>query len=79
MGPLWLTRFIPLQLSLSHDPVLKGAPTGFKVPIRSVKLSAGAGFLYPLCGAMQTMPGLSTAPGYLNIDLDESSQVVGLF
>ncbi|PWN39636.1 FTHFS-domain-containing protein [Ceraceosorus guamensis] len=67
------------HLSLSHDPVLKGAPTGFKVPIRSVKLSAGAGFLYPLCGAMQTMPGLSTAPGYLNIDLDEEGQVVGLF
>lgn len=67
------------QLSLSHEPSLKGAPTGFTVPIRSVKLSAGAGFLYPLCGAMQTMPGLSTRPGYYEIDLDENGQVQGLF
>lgn len=67
------------HLSLSHDPSQKGAPTGFKVPIRSVKLSAGAGFVYPLCGDMQTMPGLSTRPGYYQIDLDENGQVVGLF
>ncbi|PWN89547.1 FTHFS-domain-containing protein [Acaromyces ingoldii] len=67
------------HLSLSHEPTLKGAPTGFTVPIRSVKLSAGAGFLYPLCGAMQTMPGLSTRPGYYEIDLDENGQVQGLF
>lgn len=67
------------HLSLSHDPLLKGRPTGFTVPIRSVRLSAGARFLYPLCGAMQTMPGLSTRPGYYDIDLDEDGQVVGLF
>lgn len=67
------------HLSLSHEPTLKGAPTGFKVPIRSVKLSAGAGFLYPLCGAMQTMPGLSTRPGYYEIDLDDEGKVQGLF
>lgn len=67
------------HLSLSHEPKLKGAPTGFKVPIRSVKLSAGAGFVYPLCGDMQTMPGLSTRPGYFDIDLDDDGQVVGLF
>ncbi|WFD41237.1 uncharacterized protein MJAP1_004234 [Malassezia japonica] len=67
------------HLSLSHDPLLKGAPTGFTVPIRSVRLAAGARFLYPLCGAMQTMPGLSTRPGYYDIDLDASGQVQGLF
>ncbi|WFD30461.1 hypothetical protein MSPP1_001482 [Malassezia sp. CBS 17886] len=67
------------HLSLSHDPLLKGAPHGFVVPIRSVRLAAGARFLYPLCGAMQTMPGLSTRPGYYDIDLDERGHVVGLF
>ena len=67
------------HLSLSHDPLLKGAPRGFTVPIRSVRLSAGARFLYPLCGAMQTMPGLSTRPGYYDIDLDEEGNVIGLF
>ncbi|WFD26649.1 hypothetical protein MNAN1_001632 [Malassezia nana] len=67
------------HLSLSHDPTLKGVPKGFTVPIRSVRLAAGARFLYPLCGSMQTMPGLSTRPGYYDIDLDEDGQVVGLF
>lgn len=67
------------HLSLSHDPQLKGVPTGFTVPIRSVRLAAGARFLYPLCGAMQTMPGLNTRPGYYDIDLDEEGRVVGLF
>ncbi|WFD44611.1 hypothetical protein MPSI1_003279 [Malassezia psittaci] len=67
------------HLSLSHDPLLKGRPSGFTVPIRSVRLSAGARFLYPLCGAMQTMPGLSTRPGYYDIDLDQDGNVVGLF
>lgn len=67
------------HLSLSHDPALKGVPTGFTVPIRSVRLAAGAEFLYPLCGAMQTMPGLNTRPGYYDIDLDEQGHVLGLF
>lgn len=67
------------HLSLSHDPALKGVPTGFTVPIRSVRLAAGARFLYPLCGAMQTMPGLNTRPGYYDIDLDADGRVVGLF
>ena len=67
------------HLSLSHDPALKGVPTGFTVPIRSVRLAAGARFLYPLCGAMQTMPGLNTRPGYYDIDLDDQGQVMGLF
>ncbi|WFD35360.1 hypothetical protein MCUN1_002214 [Malassezia cuniculi] len=67
------------HLSLSHDPQLKGVPTGFTVPIRSVRLAAGARFLYPLCGAMQTMPGLNTRPGYYDIDIDDEGRVVGLF
>ncbi len=68
------------HLSISHDPTLKGAPRGFRVPIRDIRLSAGAGFLYPLVGKMRTMPGLPTRPAYLNVDLDlETGKVVGLF
>jgi len=68
------------QYSFSHDASLKGVPTGFTVPIRAVRLSAGAGFLYPLLGDMQTMPGLGTRPGFWEVGLDpESGSVVGLF
>ncbi len=67
------------HLSLSHDPNLKGAPTGFVVPVRDVRASVGAGFLYPLLGTMSTMPGLSTRPGYYDVDLDtETGRVIGL-
>jgi formyltetrahydrofolate synthetase len=67
------------HLSLSHDPNLKGAPTGFIVPVRDVRASVGAGFLYPLLGTMSTMPGLSTRPGYYEIDLDtETGRIIGL-
>ena len=67
------------HLSLSHDGSLKGAPTGFIVPVRDVRASIGAGFLYPLLGAMSTMPGLSTRPGYYDVDLDpETGRVIGL-
>jgi formyltetrahydrofolate synthetase len=67
------------HLSLSHDPNLKGAPTGFIVPVRDVRASVGAGFLYPLLGTMSTMPGLSTRPGYYEIDLDvNTGRVIGL-
>lgn len=55
------------QYSLSHDPELKGAPTGFTVPIRDIKLSPGAGYLYAKAADIQTIPGLPTAPGYLNV------------
>ncbi|MDM8529454.1 formate--tetrahydrofolate ligase, partial [Anaerolineales bacterium HSG24] len=58
------------HLSLSHDPTLKGRPKGFTVPIREVRVSAGAGFVYPLLGAMRTMPGLSSRPAYMNVDYD---------
>jgi formyltetrahydrofolate synthetase len=67
------------HLSLSHDPNLKGAPTGFIVPVRDVRASVGAGFLYPLLGTMATMPGLSTRPGYYDIDLDTATgRIIGL-
>ncbi|MDF1567988.1 MAG: formate--tetrahydrofolate ligase [Spirochaetaceae bacterium] len=68
------------HLSLSHDPDLKGAPTGFIVPVREVRASVGAGFLYPLLGTMSTMPGLPTRPAFYDVDLDpETGRVVGLF
>jgi methylenetetrahydrofolate dehydrogenase (NADP+)/methenyltetrahydrofolate cyclohydrolase/formyltetrahydrofolate synthetase/formate--tetrahydrofolate ligase len=67
------------HLSLSHDPTLKGVPTGFTVPVREVRAAAGAGFLYPLLGAIRTMPGLSSRPAFMDIDLDENGQVVGMF
>jgi methylenetetrahydrofolate dehydrogenase (NADP+)/methenyltetrahydrofolate cyclohydrolase/formyltetrahydrofolate synthetase len=68
------------HLSLSHDPSVKGRPTGFIVPIRDIRASVGAGFLYPLLGEMSTMPGLPTRPVYYDVDVDlETGQVVGLF
>jgi methylenetetrahydrofolate dehydrogenase (NADP+)/methenyltetrahydrofolate cyclohydrolase/formyltetrahydrofolate synthetase len=68
------------HLSLSHDPNLKGVPKGFRVPIRDIRASVGAGFLYPLLGEMRTMPGLPTRPVFYDVDLDlETGRVVGLF
>jgi formate--tetrahydrofolate ligase len=67
------------HLSISHDPALKGRPSGFRVPIREVRASMGAGFLYPLLGEMRTMPGLPSEPNTWKIDLDEDGNVVGLF
>jgi formate--tetrahydrofolate ligase len=67
------------HLSISHDPNLKGRPRGFRVPIREVRASLGAGFLYPLLGEMRTMPGLPSEPNTWKIDLDDDGNVVGLF
>jgi methylenetetrahydrofolate dehydrogenase (NADP+)/methenyltetrahydrofolate cyclohydrolase/formyltetrahydrofolate synthetase len=68
------------HLSLSHDPNLKGVPKNFRIPIRDVRASVGAGFLYPLLGKMSTMPGLPTRPAFYDVDLDlETGRVVGLF
>ncbi|MCG9479664.1 MAG: formate--tetrahydrofolate ligase [Actinomycetia bacterium] len=67
------------HLSLSHDPNLKGRPTGFTVPIRDIRASAGAGFLYPLLGEMRTMPGLPKVPAGTKVDLDDQGNIVGLF
>jgi formyltetrahydrofolate synthetase len=67
------------HLSLSHDLTLKGRPRGFRVPIRDIRASLGAGFLYPLLGVMQTMPGLSADPAYKYIDIDDDGKIKGLF
>ena len=67
------------HLSLSHDGNLKGRPTGFRVPIRDIRPSAGAGFLYPLLGTFTTMPGLPSAPAAFNVDIDENGNILGLF
>jgi formate--tetrahydrofolate ligase len=67
------------QYSLSHDPTLLGRPSGFRVPVRDVRLSAGAGFVTPLLGEMRTMPGLPSVPGGERIDIDADGNVVGLF
>ena len=67
------------HLSLSHDPALKGVPKGFRIPIRDISASIGAGFLYPLLGTMSTMPGLPTRPAYYDIDIDfETGKILGL-
>jgi formate--tetrahydrofolate ligase len=66
------------HLSLSHDPALKGRPQGFILPVRDIRASVGAGFLYPLCGTMQTMPGLPSRPVGENIDVDAEGNIVGL-
>lgn len=68
------------HLSFSHDPALKGVPTGFRVPIRDIRASVGAGFLYPLLGEMATMPGLPTRPVFNDVDIDlDTGKVLGLF
>ncbi len=66
------------HLSISSDPTLKGAPTGWRLPIREVRASVGAGFIYPLAGEMRTMPGLGAQPAATRIDLDEGDEIVGL-
>jgi formyltetrahydrofolate synthetase len=65
-------------LSISHDPAWKGVPRGYTLPIRDVRASVGAGFIYPLCGAVRTMPGLPAKPAFMKIDLDGEGRVTGL-
>jgi formate--tetrahydrofolate ligase len=67
------------QYSLSHDANLKGAPTGFRLPVREVRASVGAGFVYPICGDMRTMPGLASNPAAMSIDIDDNGDIVGLY
>jgi methylenetetrahydrofolate dehydrogenase (NADP+)/methenyltetrahydrofolate cyclohydrolase/formyltetrahydrofolate synthetase len=68
------------HLSFTHDPALKNAPRGWTLPIRDIRASVGAGFLYALCGTMRTMPGLPSRPAYVDVDIDlETGKVVGLF
>ncbi len=67
------------HLSLSSDPRLLGAPTGWRLPVREVRANVGAGFVYPICGDMRTMPGLGASPQASKIDIDENGEIVGLF
>jgi formate--tetrahydrofolate ligase len=67
------------HLSISSDPLLKGAPKGWTLPVREARASVGAGFIYPICGDMRTMPGLSIHPAAHDIDIDENGEIVGLF
>ncbi len=67
------------HLSLSDNPKLKGAPDGFRITITDIRASAGAGFIYPLCGDVRTMPGLGRMPAAMNVDIDDEGKVVGLF
>jgi formate--tetrahydrofolate ligase len=67
------------QYSLSHDAALKGAPTGFRLPVREARASVGAGFIYLICGDMRTMPGLARNPAAISIDLDDDGNIVGLY
>lgn len=66
------------HLSISSDPTLLGAPTGWTLPVREVRASVGAGFVYPICGEMRTMPGLGSAPAATRIDLTDDGEIVGL-
>jgi formyltetrahydrofolate synthetase len=68
------------HLSLSHDPTLKGVPKGYMIPVREVRASVGAGFIYPLLGKMSTMPGIATHAAFMDIDIDvETGRIIGLF
>lgn len=67
------------HLSISHDPALKGRPRNFRLPVRDIRPSVGAGFLYPLCGDMRTMPGLPSVPAGTKIDIDKDGKIIGLF
>jgi formyltetrahydrofolate synthetase len=67
------------QYSLSHDPRLKGAPSGWRLPVRELRLAAGAGFVTPLCGDISTMPGLPSRPAFMDMDIDGEGNVRGLF
>jgi formate--tetrahydrofolate ligase len=66
------------QFSLSHDPKRLGRPTGFDLEVRGLTILAGAGFAVPLCGDIQTMPGLGSKPAYRGIDVDAEGRIVGL-
>ncbi len=66
------------HLSISHDPSLLGAPTGWRLPVREVRAHVGAGFIYPICGNMPTMPGLGSTPAATRIDIDDNGEIIGL-
>src|SRR5258708_19439139 len=66
------------HLSISSDPKLKGAPTGWVLPVREVRASVGAGFIYPICGDMRTIPGLPTTPIPASLDITDNAEIVRL-
>ncbi len=66
------------HLSISSDPKLKGAPTGWTLPVREIRASVGAGFVYPICGEMRTMPGLGKTPAAASIDIDSDGNIINL-
>jgi formate--tetrahydrofolate ligase len=66
------------HLSISSDPALKGAPTGWRLPVREARANVGAGFVYLICGEVRTMPGLGTSPAATRIDIDENGEIIGL-
>ena len=68
---------IPLQPT--QDPALEGAPSGFSLPVKEIRVPAGAGVLYELCGDIRTMPGLPTHPAGEKVDIDKDGKIVGLF
>jgi formate--tetrahydrofolate ligase len=67
------------HLSISHDPAMKNVPADYTFPVRDIRASVGAGFLYPLCGDMRTMPGLPSVPAGERVDLDKNGKILGLF
>ena len=67
------------HMSLSHDPTQKGRPRGFRLPVRDLRPSVGAGFVVAMCGDIMLMPGLGRDPAFARVDLDESGRTVGLF
>jgi formyltetrahydrofolate synthetase len=67
------------QYSFSCDAAAKGVPTGFRVPVREIRSCVGAGFLYPICGDIMTIPGLPTRPGFYDVDIDENGEIIGMF
>jgi formyltetrahydrofolate synthetase len=68
------------QYSFSCDPAAKGVPTGHRITVREIRSCAGAGFVYPICGDIMTVPGLPTRPGFMDVDIDtETGDVLGLF
>jgi formyltetrahydrofolate synthetase len=68
------------QYSFSTDPSLKGVPVGFTVKIRDIRAAVGAGYIYPICGDIMTIPGLTTRPGFYDVDIDfNTGKIVGLF
>ena len=67
------------QYSFSHEPKVVGGPTGFTLPIREIRVNAGAGFVVAVCGSMMTMPGLPTRPAALDMDMDDEGRLEGAF